>query len=166
MILSIIAAVSENHVIGKDNDLVWHMPADLKFFKETTSGHYIIMGRKTFESFGKPLKNRTHIIITRNEDYSFPDPSVHVVHSLDEALQKARNEVKDEAFVLGGAEIYKQSIDKVDRLYITEIKSSFNGDAYFPHIDKNNWKEVSRVEHQPDERNKYPYAFVRYERRI
>ena len=164
MILSIIAAVSENNVIGKDNDLIWHMPAELKFFKETTLGHHIILGRKTFESFGKPLKNRTHIIITRNKDYSYPDSSVRVVHSLIDALNIAKNEVKDEAFILGGADIYKQSIDLVDQLYITEIKSSFEGDAYFPEIDKSKWKEVSREEHQPDDRNKYPYAFVKYKK--
>ncbi len=163
MVLSIIAAVAENNVIGKDNDLIWHMPADLKFFKETTSGHHIIMGRKTFQSFGKPLKNRTHIIITRNKDYSYP--GVQIVHSLEDALQLAKEQVTDEAFILGGAEIYRQSIDLVGRLYITEIKSEFEGDAFFPEIDKSKWLEVSRIEHEPDEKNKYPYAFVRYDRK-
>ena len=162
MIISIIAAVAENNVIGKDNDLIWHMPADLKFFKETTSGHHIIMGRKTFESFGKPLPNRTHIIITRNKKYSFP--GVYVVHSLENAIKKVKEEVNDEAFILGGAEIYQQSIGIADRLYITEIKSEFKGDAFFPEIDKNKWMEVSRIEHQPDERNKHPFAFVKYDR--
>ena len=163
MIFSIIAAVSDNNVIGKNNDLVWHMPADMKYFKQTTTGHWVIMGRKTFESFGKPLPNRTHIIITRDQNYIYP--GVFVVHSIDEAFKKVQESSDEEAFVLGGAEIYKQCINEVDRLYITEIKETFDGDTFFPKIDKNIWKEVSRQDFAPDEKNKYPYAFVIYEKK-
>lgn len=162
MIKSIIAAVAENNVIGKDNDLVWHLPADLKYFKETTKGHFIMMGRKTFESFGKPLPNRTHIIITRDESYTYP--GCYVVHNLEDAYKIAEENNRSEIFILGGAEIYRQSIDHADRLYITEIKASFDGDTFFPEINKNKWKEVERSDFEPDEKNKYPYSFVRYER--
>jgi len=165
MILSIIAAVAENQVIGKNNDLVWHMPADMKYFKETTTGHFVIMGRKTFESFGKPLKNRKHIIVTRNQNYEYLHPDVSIVHNLADAIKIAERDQQHETFVLGGAEIYRQSIGLVDRLYITEIKSSFDGDAYFPEIDKEKWNKVSQQEFLPDEKNKYPYAFVIYERK-
>ncbi len=163
MTLSIIVAKAENNVIGKDNDLVWYLPADLKYFKQTTSGHYVIMGRKTFESFGKPLPNRTHIIITRNKEFKYP--GVHVVHSLDEAIEMAKQSREEEVFVLGGAEIYRQSMDKVDRLYVTEVKAIFEGDTFFPEIDQSQWKEVSRQSFEADEKNKYPYAFVVYERK-
>lgn len=162
MIRSIIAAVAQNNVIGKDNDLVWHMPADLKYFKQTTAGHYIIMGRKTFESFGKPLKHRTHIIVTRNKEYTYP--GCYIVHNLDDAFKIAAENNQQEVFILGGAEIYRQSIGRSDRLYITEIKETFDGDTFFPEINKNEWREVDRSEFEPDEKNKYPYAFVRYER--
>lgn len=162
MIKSIIAAVAENNVIGKNNDLVWHLPADLKYFKETTKGHFVMMGRKTFESFGKPLRNRTHIIITRDKNYSYPD--CYVVHNLQEAYDIAEKNNQQEIFILGGAEIYRQSIDQTDRLYITEIRESFDGDTFFPEINKNKWKEVERNDFEPDEKNKYPYSFVRYER--
>lgn len=162
MIISIIAAVAKNNVIGKNNSLVWHMPADLKYFKETTSGHYIIMGRKTFESFGKPLKNRTHIIVTRNKEYSYP--GCHIAHNIDDAIKIAKENNQEEVFVLGGAEIYRQSIGLSDKLYITEIKEYFDGDTFFPIINENEWEEVERNEFEPDDKNKYPYAFVRYDR--
>lgn len=162
MIKSIIAAVAENRVIGKDNGLVWHMPADLKYFKQTTEGHYVIMGRKTFESFGKPLKNRTHIIVTRNKDYAYP--GCYIVHKIDDAFKIAEENNQSEVFILGGAEIYRQSLEHCHRLYITEIKSTFYGDTFFPEINKNEWKEVKRSEFEPDEKNPYSYAFVIYER--
>jgi len=162
MIKSIIAAVGANNVIGKNNDLVWHLPADLKFFKSKTSGHFVIMGRKTFESFNKPLPNRTHIIITRQPDYDFKDG--YVVDDLGKAFSIAKARNQQEAFVLGGGEIYKQAINDCDRLYITEIKANFDGDTFFPIIDKSIWKEIKREEHAPDDKNKYPYAFVTYEK--
>ena len=163
MIKSIIAAVPRNRIIGSDNDLIWHLPADLKYFKETTKGHYVIMGRKTFESFGKPLPNRTHIIITRNDTYSYP--GCFIVNSLDKAYELASAKKQSTVFILGGGEIYRQAINKCDRLYITEIDEEFEGDTSFPEIDKNIWKEISRENHLPDEKNKYAYSFVRYEKR-
>jgi dihydrofolate reductase len=163
MIKSIIAAKSDNDVIGKDNDLVWHMPADLKFFKNTTKGHWVIMGRKTFESMNGPLPHRTHIIITRNPDYRAE--GCYVVSSVDEAFEKAAGQDLDKVFILGGAEIYRQTMDKADQMYITEIKSTFEGDSFFPPIDPAYWEEVSREEYPADAKNPYPYAFVAYRRR-
>jgi len=163
MIKSIIAAKSDNNVIGKDNDLVWHMPADLKFFKNTTKGHYVIMGRKTFESMNGPLPNRTHIIITRKSDYEAE--GCFVVESIEAAFKIAEEKLLDEVFILGGAEIYRQTIDKADKMYITEIQSTFEGDAFFPEIDKSYWNEVKREAHEADEKNPHPYAFVEYLKR-
>lgn len=160
MIKSIIAAKSDNNVIGKENDLVWHMPADLKFFKSTTKDHYVIMGRKTFESMDGPLPNRTHIIITRNPDYQIE--GCYVVRSINEAFKIAQEHHQKEVFILGGAEIYRQTMHKADKMYITEIKSSFEGDAFFPEIDFSYWKEHKREEHEADEKNPFPYAFVQY----
>lgn len=163
MIKSIIAAKSNNNVIGKENDLVWHMPADLKFFKNTTKGHYVIMGRKTFESMNGPLPNRIHIIITHNPDYQAE--GCFVVGDIEKAFQIAQKNQQDEVFILGGAEIYRQTIDKADKMYITEIKSTFDGDAFFPEINTNTWKESKREEYKADEKNPYPYAFVEYLKR-
>ncbi len=163
MIKSIIAAKSDNNVIGKENDLVWHMPADLKFFKNTTKGHYVIMGRKTFESMNGPLPNRTHIIITRNAYYQAE--GCFVVDQIEKAFKIAEEQQQEEVFILGGAEIYRQTMNKADKMYITEIKSTFDGDAFFPEIDHNYWKESKRDEHSPDEKNTYHYAFVEYLKR-
>lgn len=163
MIKSIIAAKSDNDVIGKDNDLVWHMPADLKFFKNKTKGHWVIMGRKTFESMNGPLPNRKHIIITRQPDYQAE--GCHVTDNVDDAFKIAEDQDLDEVFILGGAEIYAQTMDKADRMFITEIKSTFDGDTFFPEIDTTYWKEVSRDEHEADEKNPHSYAFVEYHKR-
>lgn len=163
MIKSIIAAKSDNHVIGKDNDLVWHMPADLKFFKNKTKGHWVIMGRKTFESMDGPLPNRTHIIITRQPDYQAA--GCHVTDNVEHAFKIAEAQNLEEVFILGGAEIYAQTMDKADRMFITEIKSTFEGDTFFPEIDTDYWKEVRRDEHKADDKNPYPYAFVEYRKR-
>ena len=126
--ISIIAAASENNVIGNENKLLWHLPADLKFFKSTTSGHPMIMGRKTFESIGKPLPGRATIIITRQDDYK-PD-GVIVVHSLKEALKEAEK-IDEEVFIVGGGEIYKQAMFLVDRIYLTRVFATYNGDTHF-----------------------------------
>lgn len=165
MIRSIIVARADNRVIGKDNQLIWHMPHDLKFFKTTTSGHYVLMGRKSFESLGKPLPNRLNIIVTRNQDYAAE--GALVVHSLQEALQLAEDQKQQEVFILGGGEIYKQALEKglVDRIYLTEIKDSFEGDTYFPELDKNQWKETHREEYQADHQNPHDYAFVTLEKK-
>ncbi len=162
MIKSIMVARSDNRVIGKDNDLVWHMPADLKYFKETTTGHYVIMGRKTYESVDKPLPGRLNIIVTRQKDYR--REGCIVVHSVEEALALGEKNRQEEVFILGGSQIYVLTMDTADRIYLTEIQAEFEGDSYFPKIDDTRWKEVKREEHEPDEKNPHPYAFVVLER--
>ena len=149
MMISIIAAVAENNVIGRENKLIWHLPKDLKHFKETTTGHYIIQGRKTFESFGKPLPNRTTVIITRNQNYKV-DGCI-VVNSLQEALDIAINE--SEVFIIGGGKIYEQAMPIADRIYLTKVHHSFEGDTFFPEINMNEWNEISRLDFEPDEKN-------------
>ncbi|MFD1141901.1 dihydrofolate reductase [Larkinella insperata] len=163
MLISLIAAVAEKGVIGRENDLVWHLPDDFKYFKQTTSGHPILMGRKTFESLGKPLPNRLNVVITRNPDYQ--PAGVVVVDSLEKALEEARKTAVPEIFVIGGSEIYRQAIPFADRLYLTEVKASFDGDAWFPDFDKANWREVSRRHHPTDDRHAVAFDFVVWERR-
>lgn len=164
MLKSIIVAKGNNNVIGKDNDLVWHMPADLKHFKNTTFGHYIIMGRKTFEALKKPLPGRTTIVITRNNNYQAE--GCIVVHNIEEAFKIGKDNNQEEVFILGGAEIYRLSMDMADKIYLTEIKASFEGDAFFPEIDYSTWKETKRQEYEPDEKNPYPYAFVELKKNL
>jgi len=163
MLISLIAAVAENGVIGKDNDLVWSLPDDFRYFKETTTGHPMIMGRKTWDSLGKPLPNRLHIIITRQPDFTAPAECL-VVDSLEKALDEARKTGNEEAFVIGGAEIYKQALPQADRLYLTEVKASFEGDTYFPAFNPADWTEVSRRPHGTDARHAVPFDFVVWER--
>ena len=158
-----MAARAQNNVIGKDNDLVWHLPADLRFFKQTTKGHTLIMGRKTFESLGNPLPHRDSWIVTRNKDYTAE--GISTFHSLEAAIQAAEDKGLETVFILGGGEIYRQSMKLVDKLIITEVHEEFDGDTYFPEIDPEIWQEVSREEHKADEKNKYDFAFVVYERR-
>ncbi len=158
--VTIIAAVAENNALGKNNELIWHLPADLKRFKKVTNGHYIIMGRKTFESLGKPLPNRTTVIITRNTDYQAE--GCIVVNSLEEALIKAAAE--DNVYILGGAEIYRQAIEIADVLDLTILHHSFEADAFFPKIDTSIWKETKREDFIADEKNAYDYSFVTYKR--
>lgn len=164
MIKIIIAAKSDNNVIGKDNDLVWYMPADLKFFKNKTKGKFVIMGRKTFASIGnKPLPGRPTIIVTRSPE--FKAEGCWVVNDIDKAFTIAEQEGQGEVFILGGAQIYEKTIGTADKMFITEIKSTFEGDAFFPEIDMGRWKEVHREEFGPDDKNKYAYAFVEYQPR-
>jgi dihydrofolate reductase len=148
-----MAAKASNNIIGKDNTLVWHLPEDLKFFKQTTKGHTLIMGRKTFESLANPLPHRDSWIVTRNKDYKCTGATVF--HSLESALKKAEEKGLDTIFLLGGGEIYRQSMNIADKLIITEVHHEFEGDTYFPEIDPAIWKEMSRVEHNADEKNKY-----------
>ena len=165
MIISIIAAVSSNSVIGKDNDLVWRLPDDMRFFMETTQHHHIIMGRRNYESIPhkyRPLPNRVNIIVTRQTDYQAAD--CVITNSLDNALEYAKSKNQEEVFIIGGGQIYSQSIDITDKLYITEIQADFEGDAFFPEVDKNIWRETSRVKHDVDDRHKYSFDFVVYER--
>ncbi|MFD0760674.1 dihydrofolate reductase [Lutibacter aestuarii] len=158
--ITIIAAIAEDNALGKDNQLIWHLPADLKRFKQVTSKHHVIMGRKTFESLGKPLPNRTNIIITRNPNYTIK--GCVVVNSLKQAIEAAKED--ENPFILGGAEIYKQAIEFADKLDLTFIHHKFDADAFFPEIDTTIWKETSREFHKADEKNKYDYSFVSYKR--
>jgi dihydrofolate reductase len=136
------------------------MPADLKHFKQTTSGHTVIMGRKTFDSVGKPLPNRRNIVITRQD---ITIAGCEVVKSIDDAIDLCKGE--DEVFIVGGAEIYKQSMAKTNKIYLTIIHHSFDADAFFPEINYNEWKETERHDFQPDEKNKFPYSFITFKRR-
>jgi len=154
--------MSANRVIGKDNKLPWHLPADLKFFKAITLHHPILMGRKTFESIGKPLPQRTSIIITRQRDYQVPDTIV--VHSLAEGI-KAAQKLADDIFIIGGAEILQEAFPLIDTMYITCIKAEFAGDVFYPAYEEEQWQEVWRETHAPDEKNKYPYSFSKLVRK-
>ncbi|MGJ8547917.1 dihydrofolate reductase [Winogradskyella wichelsiae] len=161
--LTIIVAEGEDNAIGKDNDLIWHLSDDLKHFKALTNGHHIIMGRKTFESFPKPLPNRIHVVITRQKDYKAP-AGVIVVNSLNDALDAARYD--KQPFVIGGGEIYKQALPYVDKLEITRVHSTFeNADTFFPKIDETEWKEVSRTTHDADEKHAFAFSFITYLKR-
>jgi dihydrofolate reductase len=154
--LSIIVAVAENNVIGKDNGLIWKLPRDMKHFKETTTGHYIIMGRKTFESNGRPLPNRTNVIITRDEKYKAE--GCVVVHSLEDAIKEAKNE--QEAFIIGGGVIYDLSMPLVDRIYLTKIHHAFEGDTFFPELNMDDWNITEKRDFEPDEKNEYPFTIL------
>ncbi|WP_439128376.1 dihydrofolate reductase [Polaribacter sp.] len=160
--ITVIAAIAKNNALGKNNDLIWHLPADLKRFKKITTGHYILMGRNTFESIGKPLPNRTTIIITRNKNY-FKDGCL-IANSLEQAIEIAKDE--EEIFIIGGAQIYKETIakDLADKLDITLVHKEFDADVYFPEIDVNKWKEVAREDFKADEKNDYDYSFVSYKK--
>lgn len=162
---SIIAAVAENGVIGKDQDLAWHLPADMQFFKETTAGRTVIMGRKNYESIPhrfRPLPKRTNIVITR--DPSYEAPGCHVVHSLHAAVRLAKSLGEHHAFIIGGGEIYRLAIEeeKADDLYITEVHAAVNGDTYFPKIDEEKWKKQEIGRHEKDEKHAYPFTIYHY----
>jgi len=158
--ITIIAAIAQNNILGKDNQLIWHLPADLKRFKKTTTGHCVIMGRKTYQSLGKPLPNRTNIVVTR--DTAFNPEGCVIVHSLKEAIDAAKAD--DNPFILGGATIYLQAMAVADILDLTFVHHTFEGDVYFPEIDLNIWKEASRQDFKADDKNKYDYSFVRFEK--
>jgi dihydrofolate reductase len=159
--ITIIAAIANNLVLGKNNQLIWHLPADLKRFKLTTTGHTVIMGRKTFESLGnKPLPNRTNIIISANKN--FKAKNCVLAHSLQEAIFYAKADANP--FILGGAHIYQQAIAVADVLDLTFIHHSFEGDVFFPEIDKAIWKETARQDFKADEKNPYDFSFVKFER--
>lgn len=164
--LSIIVAVAENGVVGRDNALPWHLPADLQFFKRTTLGKPIVMGRKTYESIGRALPGRTNIVVSRNA--SFAAPGVSVVSSIEAALSLAEDialiDGKKELMVIGGAGIYAAAIPLAHRMYITEVHAEVEGDAYFPEIDWQQWRETSRERHSAQEPNKVDFSFVIYER--
>ncbi len=160
MTLSLIAAIASNQVIGWNNRLPWKLPADLKRFKSLTMGHHLLLGRKTFESIGRPLPGRTMVVITRRKNYT---PSgVQVAHSLQEALQIAAGD--SEVFIAGGAQIYRQSLPLANRLHLTRIDCDFQGDAYFPRFEESQWRLVECTKMEADEDNPYPYRFLLYER--
>lgn len=160
MTISLIVAIDENNGIGKNNQLPWHLPADLKHFKNLTTGHPIIMGRKTFESIGKALPNRRNIVISRQDGYTAE--GAEVVGSLQDAFQLCPAE--EEIFILGGAQIFEHSLALADILYLTVIHHHFQADTFFPEIDKKMWKEVESITNLPDEKNKYQYTFIKYKR--
>ncbi|WNH09023.1 dihydrofolate reductase [Thalassobellus suaedae] len=160
--LTIIVAAAENDAIGKGNKLIWHLSDDLKRFKNLTNGHHIIMGRKTFESFPKPLPNRTHIVITRQADYKVPE-GVIVVNSLEAAIDVTKNELQP--FVIGGGEIYKQALAIADKIELTRIHENFEADTFFPKIDTAIWKETANTFHKKDEKHDYEFSFLTYERK-
>ena len=161
--LSIIVAKAQNNIIGKNNKLLWHISEDLKRFKDLTTGHTIIMGRKTFESLGRILPNRKHIVFTQNPDFKVNDENVKIVHSMLEIQEYIEN--KEENFVIGGAMIYNLLMPYVNKMYITEIHKDFEGDTVFPKINLDIWKEVSREKGEDIEQNDLEYDFVVYERK-
>jgi len=160
--ISIIVAADENNAIGKDNNLLCHLPNDLKYFKKTTEGHTVVMGRKTFESLPKgALPNRRNIVITRNKDLQFTD--CEMASSLNEAIALAAGE--DEIFIIGGGSVYEQALPLADMLYVTRIHNQFEGvDTYFPEIKPSDWKVVFDEEHPADEKNKYAHSFIVFEK--
>ena len=160
--LSIIVAKGKNNIIGKENKLVWSLPADMKRFRELTTGHVIIMGRKTFESLGKILPNRKHVVFTQNPDFKVDDENVQIVHSMLEIKEYIDND--EENFVIGGAMIYSLLMPHVTKMYVTEIDKDFEGDTFFPKINLDIWKETRREKGTQDEENKFDYDFVTYER--
>lgn len=161
--LTLIVAAGENDAIGKDNKLIWHLSDDLKRFKRLTNGHHIIMGRKTFESFPKPLPNRTHIIITRQSNYKAPN-GVIIVNSLNDAIDAAKSDAQP--FVIGGGEIYNQAISLADTIELTRVHHDFEADTFFPKIDTSIWKETSNTHHDKDENHAYAFSFLTYKRII
>lgn len=167
MIISLIAARSRNGVIGKNNDLPWRLPDDMKYFMTTTRGHHAIMGRKNYDSLPdafKPLPNRTNIVVTRQSN--FDAPGCIVVHSLEQALKMAKDSGEQETFVIGGAEIYALALPQAHKLYLTEIAADVEGDTYFPAFNPQHWVETSRKHHAADERHPFAFDFVVYERRV
>ena len=159
--LILIAAAAENNALGKDNDLLWHLPNDFKRFKKLTSGHPIIMGRKTFESLPGILPNRTHIIVTRQEDY-FKEGCL-IANSLKEAIRLTNNDGK--VFIIGGGEIYKQSLEIADSIELTRVHGNFEADTFFPEIDQTQWELVNKEYHEKDERHNYAFSFLTYKKK-
>lgn len=156
----LIAAAAQNNALGKDNQLLWHLPDDFKRFKQVTSGHYIVMGRKTFESFPKPLPNRTHVIVTRQKDYQ-PEGCL-VAGSLEKALDLCPK--NQEVFIIGGGEIYKQALPLADKIDLTRVHATFEADTFFPEIDPAQWRLVSSTFHPKDDKHDYDFSFEEFVR--
>lgn len=163
MIISTIVAVAKNNVIGKDNDIPWYLPADLKYFKKITTGHHIIMGRKCYESIGRPLPKRTNVVVTRNP--FFIASGCLITHNVAEAVQLAKANGEEEVFIIGGGQIYEIALPHVDRIYLTEVDVKVDGDIFFPTIDPNNWNLIKETKNKSDEKNEYDYTFKVLERK-
>lgn len=159
--ITIIAAAGENNELGKNNDLVWHLPNDFKRFKQLTTGHHIIMGRKTFESFPKPLPNRTHIVITRNKSYQ--KEGIIVVSSIEEALEKASED--SQPFIIGGGEIYKQSLPFAKKMELTRVHGTFEADTFFPDFSREEWTLVHQEFHKKDDRHNYSFTYETWQKK-
>jgi len=159
--ITIIAAAGINNELGKDNDLVWHLPDDFKRFKKLTTGHHIIMGRKTFESFPKPLPNRIHLVITRNKDYN-PEGAI-VVHSMEEALNITKDD--EQPFIIGGGEIYKIGMSFADKIELTKVNSEFEADTFFPEIPTEEWELISEEHHCQDEKHQFDFSYQTFLRK-
>jgi len=166
MKIALIAALAQNRVVGIDNQLPWHLPEDLKYFKRITTGKAIIMGRKTYESIGRPLPNRTNIVISRDSQYQAE--GIKVVSSLEAAIELAESvsliNGVDEVMVIGGAQIYAMALPKADRLYLTHVHADVEGDAYFPDVDMSQWQAIAKEDYAASEANPYPYSFVVYDK--
>ena len=161
--LSIIVAKAKNNVIGKDNKMIWHLPEDMKRFRKITENHVIIMGRKTFESLGKVLPNRKHVVMTHSKDLRINDENVEIVNSIDEL--KKYIDSNEECFLIGGAMMYNLLMPYTNKIYMTELDKNFEGDTVFPKLDENKWKEIEREEGTPDGINNFKYEFVTYVRK-
>lgn len=161
--LSIIVAKAKNNVIGKNNKMIWNIPEDLKKFKELTTGHVIIMGRKTFEALGRVLPDRKHVVFTQNPDFNIDDDNVEIVHSMLQIQQYIEDE--NENFVIGGAMIYNLLMPYVSKMYVTEIDKDFEGDTFFPRIDEKKWEEISRNSGTEDEKIDFKYEYAVYNKR-
>lgn len=165
MIISLIAAISENYVIGNDGDLPWHLPNDMKYFSKTTRGHHVLTGRKNFESIPpkyRPLPNRENIVITSNKSYVAE--GCHVFNSIQEGIDFAKSSGERELFIIGGGKIYEQTIELADKLYITHVHTKLNGDTFFPSYDLTNWKAEKVMEHQADDTHNYAFTIMNYKR--
>ena len=160
--ITIIAAIGKNNELGKDNQLLWHLPEDLKYFKKMTMGHPIIMGRKTYESIGKPLPNRTNIVVSRKEDWF--EEGILIVPSIKDAIKHAKK-INEQIFIIGGGNIYEQTIDWADCLKITQVDCQTEADAFFPNIDENIWQKTDEIHHPKDEKHTYDFSFQTWERR-
>lgn len=162
--ISLLVAMDKNQVIGLNGDMPWHLPNDLKYFKEKTMNNTIIMGRKTFESLGRVLPNRHHVVVTRNRNITLPK-EVDVIYDTKEIFELNKNNLGKETFVIGGGKVFEQILPNADRLYITLIDEEFNGDVYFPAFNKENWKLTSDIKGIKDEENPYNYHYLQYDRR-
>lgn len=160
--IALIVGMGNNRVIGKDNQIPWHLSADLQYFKKTTLGKPVVMGRRTYESIGKPLPGRHNIVITRNQQWAVD--GVSVAHSLDDALQLAADEKPSEMMIIGGSHLYTEALPRAQRLYVTHVDIDVAGDTFFPQWDQHVWHEVSRESHQKDDKNPFDYCFCVYER--